>query len=184
MMDSIQLPLAQLCRGFYDVVPLAVLAGDGGSGGGGGGGGGGAPDPRLKLDAQELEVALFGSPAIDVADWKAHTDYGNGLTAASGTGRFFWEVVEKDFNAEQRTRLLQFVTGTSRLPAGGFKDLQGVDGKAIPFKLLGVPGGHGAAPQAHTCFNRLDLPAYTSRAHMKEVLTNLVAADIEGFSIS
>jgi len=183
MMDSIQLPLAQLCRGFYDVVPLAVLAGDGGSGGGGGGGGG-APDPRLKLDAQELEVALFGSPAIDVADWKAHTDYGNGLTAASGTGRFFWEVVEKDFNAEQRTRLLQFVTGTSRLPAGGFKDLQGVDGKAIPFKLLGVPGGHGAAPQAHTCFNRLDLPAYTSRAHMKEVLTNLVAADIEGFSIS
>ena len=167
MMDRIALPLASLLRGFYEVVPEAVLMGN----------------RREKMDADELDVALCGSPAIDLADWKAHTEYQGGLSATKGAGALFWRVVEHDFNDEQRTRLLQFVTGTSRLPAGGFKDLQGVDGKNKRFKLLGIPGGDSEPPRSHTCFNRLDLPSYSSHAHMKEVLTNLVAADVEGFSI-
>ena len=31
----------------------------------------------------------------------------------------------KEFNEEQKSRLLQFVTGTCRVPVGGFKDLVG-----------------------------------------------------------
>jgi len=42
------------------------------------------------------------------------------------------------FNDEQRTRLLQFVTGTSRLPAGGFRELQGVDGVPKLFNIAGI----------------------------------------------
>ena len=42
------------------------------------------------------------------------------------------------FSDEQRTRLLQFVTGTARLPAGGFKNLQGVDGATKLFHLSGI----------------------------------------------
>ena len=33
--------------------------------------------------------------------------------------------VIKEFNAEQRSRLLQFITGTCRVPVSGFKDLVG-----------------------------------------------------------
>jgi hypothetical protein len=131
----------------------------------------------------EFDVVLCGSPSIDIADWKAHTEYQGGLSAGKGAGLYFWRVVEKDFDDEQRTRLLQFVTGTSRLPAGGFKDLQGMDGKNKRFKLLGISGGDGEPPRSHTCFNRLDLPHYTTHAHMRTVLTNLVAADVEGFTI-
>jgi hypothetical protein len=171
MMDRIRLPLANLCRGFYDVVPLESLTGDC------------EREPRLKLDAMELELVLLGSPTIDVADWKAHTEYSGGLCATSGAGSFFWQVVEGDFSDEQRSRLLQFVTGTARLPAGGFKNLQGVDGAVLRFKLLGV-GGADEFPRSHTCFNRLDLPNYPTRALMKTVLTNLVACDVEGFTIN
>ena len=32
------------------------------------------------------------------------------------------------WDAEQKSRLLQFATGTSRIPVQGFKDLQGSDG--------------------------------------------------------
>ena len=120
---------------------------------------------------------------IDVADWKAHTEYAGGLSATSGVGSYFWRVIDNDFDDEQRTRMLQFVTGTSRLPAGGFKNLQGVDGKNKMFKLQGIGGGDHAVPQSHTCFNRLDLPKYSSYEHTRLVLINLVACDVEGFSI-
>ena len=168
MMDRIQVPLGSLLAGFYDVVPHKVLEGG---------------DVREKVDAQELEVVLCGTPEIDVADWKAHTEYTGGLSAASGAGSYFWRVIDNDFDDEQRTRMLQFVTGTSRLPAGGFKNLQGVDGKNKKFKLLGIGGNNDTVPISHTCFNRLDLPSYSSYEHARLVLTNLVACDVEGFSV-
>jgi hypothetical protein len=169
MMDRIADPLAALLKGFYAVVPLEVLNG---------------PESRAQLDAEELEVVLCGDADIDVADWQAHTAYSGGLSANAGVGAMFWAVVELDLSHEQRTRLLQFVTGTSRLPAGGFQHLQGVDGEERRFELYGVAGGDHAAPRAHTCFNRLDLPKdYSSVSHMRTVLTNLVAGDVEGFSI-
>ena len=169
MMDRIAEPLAALLKGFYAIVPLDVLKGK---------------SKRAQLDAEELEVVLCGDADIDVADWKAHTSYGGGLSATRGVGQMFWSVVENDFSNEQRTRLIQFVTGTSRIPAGGFKHLQGVDGRERKFELLGMPGGDHATPRAHTCFNRLDLPTgYSSASHMRTVLTNLVAGNVEGFSM-
>jgi hypothetical protein len=38
--------------------------------------------------------------------------------------KWFWQIVEI-YNAEMRARLLQFVTGSSRVPLQGFKALQG-----------------------------------------------------------
>ena len=120
---------------------------------------------------------------MDLADWKAHTEYNGNLDPSRGAAQLFWRVVEESFDDEQRVRLLQFVTGTARLPAGGFQNLQGVDGEVKRFKLLGIKGGDGEVPRAHTCFNRLDLPHYSSFNLMKTVLTNLVAGDVGGFSM-
>jgi E3 ubiquitin-protein ligase NEDD4 len=41
--------------------------------------------------------------------------------------QWFWKAV-KAWPAEKKSRLLQFSTGTSRIPVNGFKDLQGSDG--------------------------------------------------------
>ena len=78
--------------------------------------------------------------------------------------------------------MLQYVTGTSRVPAGGFARLQGRDGDAKAFELRLRDGGDAELPCAHTCFNRLDLPAYSSLAKVESVFDALLAGDVLGFS--
>lgn len=50
---------------------------------------------------------------LAVEDLKANAEY-TGYTAASSVVQWFWEVV-KTFNKEDMARLLQFVTGTSKV---------------------------------------------------------------------
>ncbi|GAA5951943.1 hypothetical protein JCM8115_005285 [Rhodotorula mucilaginosa] len=112
------------------------------------------------FDERELELLIGGMSEIDVDDWQKHTDY-RGYQQTDEVVQWFWKIV-REYSAEDRLRLLQFVTGTSRLPVNGFKDLQGSDGPRR-FTLEKVAGAEtGALPKSHTCFNRLDLPAYST----------------------
>jgi E3 ubiquitin ligase SMURF1/2 len=88
---------------------------------------------------------------------------------------WFWNIVGS-YSEEMRARLLQFVTGSSRVPLQGFKALQGSTGAAGPrlFTLHLVDVDPGNLPKAHTCFNRLDLPPYPSEEKMMEKLTQAV----------
>ena len=95
----------------------------------------------------------------------------------------FWEIIT-EMNHEQRSRLLQFVTGTSRVPVGGFGSLQGQDGEVRRFSLEMLSGGDSAVPRAHTCFNRLDMPNYSSRDQLAHVLHQLLLVDIQGFNMA
>lgn len=56
---------------------------------------------------------LVGVIAFAVDDLKANAEY-TGYTAASSVIQWFWEVVTA-FNKEDMARLLQFVTGTSKV---------------------------------------------------------------------
>jgi E3 ubiquitin-protein ligase NEDD4 len=78
------------------------------------------------FDERELELLVGGISEIDVEDWKKHTDY-RGYTESDEVIKFFWETI-RSWDGEQKSRLLQFATGTSRIPVNGFKDLQGSDG--------------------------------------------------------
>lgn len=70
---------------------------------------------------------------------------------------WFWQCL-RSWPTERKARLLQFTTGTSRVPVNGFKDLQGSDGpRRFTIEKSGDPNG---LPRSHTCFNRLDLPPY------------------------
>ena len=54
----------------------------------------------------------------------------------------------RSWDAEQKSRLLQFATGTSRIPVNGFKDLQGSDG---PRRFtIEKAGSEKALPKSHT----------------------------------
>ncbi|PWY81839.1 putative E3 ubiquitin-protein ligase hula [Aspergillus heteromorphus CBS 117.55] len=110
------------------------------------------------FDERELELLIGGIADIDVDDWKKHTDY-RGYQEQDEVIQNFWKIV-RTWDAEQKSRLLQFTTGTSRIPVNGFKDLQGSDGpRRFTIEKSGDPG---ALPKSHTCFNRLDLPPYKS----------------------
>lgn len=75
------------------------------------------------FDERELELLLIGLAEFDVKDWMKHTIYRT-YTTRSKQVLWFWEFVQNLSN-EKRARLLQFVTGSCRLPVGGFKELMG-----------------------------------------------------------
>lgn len=144
-----------ILQGFWDVLPLALLQDFG-------------------VGPRELSVLISGIHDIDPEEWY--------LFSTGSTDHpvydWFWEVVRKDLNPEERCLLLHFVTGSSRLPPGGFKELQPgftidvAPGKATPERL----------PHAHTCINKLVLECYASRDQLREKL--LLALSAEGFTFA
>lgn len=100
------------------------------------------------FDERELELLIGGIAEIDVDDWKKHTDY-RGYTEKDEVIQFFWQTI-RSWDAEQKSRLLQFATGTSRIPVNGFKDLQGSDG---PRRFTIEKAGEITnLPKAHTWY--------------------------------
>ncbi|THD00018.1 hypothetical protein EYZ11_000470 [Aspergillus tanneri] len=119
------------------------------------------------FDERELELLIGGIADIDVDDWKKHTDY-RGYQEQDEVIQNFWKIV-RSWDAEQKSRLLQFTTGTSRIPVNGFKDLQGSDGpRRFTIEKSGDPV---ALPKSHTCFNRLDLPPYKTHDALEHKLS-------------
>ena len=164
VLDRVKDQLKELLIGFYEVVPQALL---------------------IVFDFQELELLMCGLPEIEMQDWKVNTEY-MGEYRSSGQDhkvcRWFWEVVE-EFDEELKARLLQFVTGTSGVPAQGFAYLQGHDRHIRKFCVNSVSVRTSLFPRAHTCFNRIDLPLYPSKSMLKEKLTLAVQLEYTGFDI-
>uniref|UniRef100_A0A8C8RWY4 E3 ubiquitin-protein ligase n=1 Tax=Pelusios castaneus TaxID=367368 RepID=A0A8C8RWY4_9SAUR len=128
------------------------------------------------FDEKELELMLCGMQEMDMSDWQRNTIYRH-YTKNSKQIQWFWQVV-KDMDNEKRIRLLQFVTGTCRLPVGGFAELIGSNG---PQKFcIDKVGKETWLPRSHTCFNRLDLPPYKSYEQLKEKLLYAIE-ETEGF---
>ncbi|GMM54593.1 NEDD4 family E3 ubiquitin-protein ligase [Maudiozyma humilis] len=126
------------------------------------------------FDERELELLIGGIAEIDIEDWKKHTDY-RGYQESDEPIQWFWKTVS-EWDNEQRARLLQFTTGTSRIPVNGFKDLQGSDG---PRRFTIEKAGEiQQLPKSHTCFNRVDLPPYTDAEALKQKLTLAVEETI------
>ncbi|KAJ0399976.1 hypothetical protein P43SY_006229 [Pythium insidiosum] len=133
------------------------------------------------LDAEELDFVLSGSDEIDVDDWERNTKYTSDLLNHR-VRRWFWEMVRSMSN-EQRRRLLQFATGSSRVPLAGFSALTSYDGKLCPFMLQGMHRGLDSYMRSHACFNRLDLPRYEKKAELEIMMASIVSGDGAGFTM-
>ncbi|KAJ8747983.1 hypothetical protein K2173_013121 [Erythroxylum novogranatense] len=127
---------------------------------------------------KELELLISGLPDIDLDDLRANTEY-SGYSAASPVVQWFWEVVQ-GLSKEDKARLLQFVTGTSKVPLEGFSALQGISGSQ-KFQIHKAYGSPDHLPSAHTCFNQLDLPEYPSKQCLEERLLLAIHEGNEGF---
>ena len=71
-----------------------------------------------------FQLMISGLGKIDIEDWKAHTRLKH-CSADTNIVKWFWRATE-EYDEEKRARLLQFVTGSSRVPLQGFKALQGM----------------------------------------------------------
>ncbi|ETM56163.1 hypothetical protein L914_00801 [Phytophthora nicotianae] len=156
LLECVSDQLYVFLKGLYQVIPREVF---------------------MLFDAEELDYILCGCDSIDVTDWEAHTRCSRNLTGTRIL-RWFWGLV-RDMHSECRRRLLQFATGCSRVPIGGFRYLTSHDGQICPFTLKGV---HSPYIRSHSCFNRLDLPLVSSRAQLKEVLYATLNTETYGFT--
>jgi E3 ubiquitin-protein ligase HUWE1 len=95
-----------------------------------------------------VELLISGTPDVDVDEWRASTEY-HGYTGADTAIVWWWRAL-KSFNREERAKVLSFATGTSRVPLGGFGELQGVQG-VQKFSIHRAYGASDRLPQAHTC---------------------------------
>jgi len=155
--NRVRKQMDQFLAGFNELVPLNLIK---------------------IFDEGELELLMCGIGCIDVKDWKTHTVYKGDYHPNHIVIQWYWRVV-LSFSNEMRSRLLQFVTGTSRVPMNGFKELYGSNGPQLyTIEKWGSPTNY---PRAHTCFNRLDLPPYESYQQLRDKLIKAIEGS-EGFA--
>ncbi|KAF0709140.1 Aste57867_6079 [Aphanomyces stellatus] len=159
LFDRVAPQLEKMVQGLYDVLPQELL---------------------MPFDYKELELVLCGFAEIDVADWRRSTMVSIALARVTD---WFWDIVENDMTASERAKLLQFATGSSRVPLQGFKALTSHDGRLCPFSLHAIPYTKGVFPKVHSCFNRIDLPIYPTRELLKEGIFVLVNIQDAAFTM-
>ncbi|XP_067615861.1 E3 ubiquitin-protein ligase TRIP12 isoform X5 [Eurosta solidaginis] len=132
------------------------------------------PTQRLRMFyPEELENVFCGSGACNYQRWDVkmlqdccRTDHG--FTQDSQAIQYLYDILSS-YNRDEQRLFLQFVTGSPRLPTGGFKSLtpqltivrKTLDGNQNPNEYL---------PSVMTCVNYLKLPDYSSQEVMREKL--------------
>jgi E3 ubiquitin-protein ligase HUWE1 len=129
------------------------------------------------FNEQELELLISGMPDIDIDDWKNNTEL-QGYSPSSPQINWFWRAV-RSFDQEERAKLLQFATGTSKVPLEGFAHLQG-SGGTQKFQIH-CQYSTNRLPSAHTCFNQVDLPQYESYDALRANLLTAIRECSTGF---
>lgn len=89
-----------------------------------------------------FQLLLCGTGEYSVADFRAHHIVNGSSPDFRRILDWFWTAVA-NFTTEEMARLLQFTTGSSQLPPGGFKEL------SPRFQLTPAPT-FGNLPTAHT----------------------------------
>ena len=126
--DGIKSQLKALLEGIHEIIPRTLLS---------------------IFDSREIELMISGLPDVDLLDLRRNTEY-QGYTENSNVIKWLWEVMEA-FSAKERAEFLQFVTGTSKVPLDGFKNLPGSSG-VQKFQIHKVYGNAERLPTAHTWY--------------------------------
>lgn len=160
MTGSIRKQLNAFLEGFYDIIPKRLIS---------------------IFNEQELELLISGLPYIDIDDLKASTEYHKYLPNSLQI-QWFWRAL-RSFDQADRAKLLQFVTGTSKVPLQGFASLEGMNG-VQKFQIHRDERSTDRLPSAHTCFNQLDLPVYETYDKLRYMLLKAIQECSEGFGLA
>ncbi|KAM7355422.1 ubiquitin protein ligase E3A isoform 2-T2 [Cochliomyia hominivorax] len=119
---------------------------------------------KLLFRPEEIELLVCGSRKFDFMELEVSTEY-EGYTKETQIIKDFWSIVH-NFPEESKRKLLEFTTGSDRVPVGGLSRL----------KLLITRHGPDSdrLPTSHTCFNVLLLPEYSSKEKLEERLLKAI----------
>jgi len=160
MTTAIRAQIEAFLDGFYDLVPPELIS---------------------IFSPTELELLICGLPEVDIEELRMHTEYQQYRTT-DDVIVWFWDAL-RSFDREEKALFLQFVTGTSKVPLGGFATLQGMRGTQ-KFSIHKFSGESFRLPTAHTCFNQLDLPEYGSYEELRAKLLTAIKEGSEGFGFA
>lgn len=151
----------------------------------------------------ELQRLISGdNAAMDLGDLRRHTRYYGGYHSNHRVVNWLWDVLEKDFSEDEKSRFLKFVTSCSKPPLLGFAHLEPPfsvrcvecnddedegDTVGSVFRGFFSVGRRrdpvGRLPTSSTCFNLLKLPNYRKKSTLKEKLRYAINANA-GFELS
>ncbi|KAH8372093.1 hypothetical protein KR093_010071, partial [Drosophila rubida] len=120
---------------------------------------------KLLFRPEEIEKLVCGSREFDFVELEHSTEYEGGYTEETQIVQDFWSIVHA-MPHESKRKLLEFTTGSARVPVGGLKCL----------RLLITRHGPDSdrLPTSHTCFNVLLLPEYSSKKKLEERLLKAI----------
>ncbi|KAI0429770.1 hypothetical protein F5Y09DRAFT_342318 [Xylaria sp. FL1042] len=160
LLSSVKEQMENFLKGFHDIIPAELIS---------------------IFNEQELELLISGLPDVDIDDWKSNTEYHN-YTPSSPQIQWFWRAL-RSFDKEEVAKLLQFVTGTSKVPLNGFKELEGMNG-INRFNIHRDYGNKDRLPSSHTCFNQLDLPEYENYETLRRQLLKAITTGSDYFGFA
>ncbi|XP_068682380.1 apoptosis-resistant E3 ubiquitin protein ligase 1-like isoform X3 [Montipora foliosa] len=152
--SSVKQEIEAFSKGLNELVPVSLLS---------------------IFDEYELELLMCGTGNISVTDFRQHHSITDTGILSKKSLDWFWTIVTS-FTQGELARLVQFITGSSQLPPGGFAELS-------PQIQISSAPTMNALPSAHTCFNQLCLPAYSSFNEMQKKLLLAINEGSEGFAM-
>lgn len=160
------------------------------------------PDWLTLFSTPELQRLISGDNVpLDLRDLRRHTQYYGGFHDSHRVVSWLWDILERDFNEEEKAMFLKFVTSCSKPPLLGFAYLE------PPFSIRCVEVGddedtgdtigsvirgfftirkkdpQNRLPTSSTCFNLLKLPNYQKKSTLREKLRYAVSCRT-GFELS
>lgn len=107
----------QIKKGIFSVIPQAYFS---------------------NFTTEQFELIINGHPFIDIDDWKEHTIYKGYYSTSHQTIIWFWDIL-KNMEQSKLERFLQFCTGSSRVPIGGFSQLESNRNQISKFCINYIP---------------------------------------------
>nr|XP_022913625.1 E3 ubiquitin-protein ligase TRIP12 isoform X2 [Onthophagus taurus] len=164
--EGVQRQMESLREGFESVFPLQNL--------------------RM-FQPEELEAVFCGSPRDTVTGWDVKTLMeccrpDHGYNADSRAIGFLFEILSS-YDREEQRMFVQFLTGSPRLPVGGFKSLS-PPLTVVRKTLEPNMNPDDFLPSVMTCVNYLKLPDYSSIEVMREKLRLAASEGQHSFYLS
>eukprot|EP00118_Oscarella_pearsei_P000174 m.4369 g.4369 ORF g.4369 m.4369 type:complete len:1002 (+) comp10615_c0_seq2:6-3011(+) len=155
LVDRVRSEMEAFVKGLGEIVPIDLLS---------------------IFDENELELLMCGASEYNVDELKQNS-ITEGSWMSSNVLSWFWTAVSS-LTQEEIAQLLQFTTGSSQIPPGGFSEL------SPRFRVTHSPSHINGLPTAHTCFNQICLPDYESYEQLQSSLLLAIKEGSFGFEIA
>jgi len=153
LVDRVSKQMEAFLEGFHSLIPCDILD---------------------MFDEKELELLLHGIREYNVQELKLnHTLVGYKSPRFGQVLDWFWMALTH-FSKEDMAKFVQFVTGSSVLPPGGWKQL-------APNFQIGFSGEKGRLPLSFTCSNYILLPNASNYQEFEKVLLMAVREGVDRF---